>query len=339
MINNFYYLFPGQGAQYPGMALDFYEAGKSLSDPGIAELFELASEITGKDMVNLLENSSPQELKRTDISQPAITLANLAAAKYIDIVYLREKGLKVSGAAGFSLGEYAALTIAGIINEKDCFFLVKERGIAMQNVIDGIEKSGNEAPSMAAILGLNPTEVENLIAKWTNDGLKDLYAANYNSPKQVAISGSASALKEAETLFMENGARRVIRLQVGAPFHSPLLKEAADEFSASLERVNFNDPLIPVFSNVTGKQIMSGEEAKSLALRQIVESVRWTDVETSIAANNIDFVLETGPGKVLQGLWKDLMPVLEGGKDIPCHNAGTKEDIDVFFGGLNETGK
>ena len=314
MNGKIYYLFPGQGAQYPGMALDFLDC-----DEKIKQLFTLASGIVGKNMEDLLKNSSPDELKRTDISQPVITLANLASAKYLEI---KNPGINISGCAGFSLGEYAALAIAGIISEEDCFYLVTERGKAMQKVIDDIEASGKDAPSMIAVMGLNPGQVEDLLKDWEKEGVNDLYAANFNSPRQVAISGTALALDEAEKRFKEAGARRVVRLQVGAPFHSPLLKEAADIFTPALEKISFNDPGIPVFSNVTGRQIQSGKEAKALALRQIVESVRWTDVEASIAQNDPSLLLETGPGKVLQGLWKDT------GSEIPCLPAGTKMDID-----------
>jgi len=329
MINKVVYLFPGQGAQYPGMALDLLESCRELKD-----LFSIASDIAGKDMEQLLRNASSDELKRTDVSQPAITLANLAAAKYLEIQCQRENGpnFKPTGCAGFSLGEYAALAIAGVIGIEDCFFLVTRRGKAMQETVDNIEALTNDAPGMAAIVGLAPSQVEALIAKWKSDdpavsgtsspALKDLYAANINSPRQVAVSGSSATLEEAEKRFKEAGARRVLRLQVSCPFHSPFLKGAAETFAIALERVEFRDPVIPVFSNVTGRQIQNGAEAKALALRQIVESVRWTDVESSIVQLKPDALLETGPGNVLQGLWR------EGGSDIPCYAAGTAESIN-----------
>ena len=312
MIDKAFFLFPGQGAQYPGMAIDLLEA-----KPELEQLFITASNICGKDMKDLLRNSSADELKRTDISQPVITLANLAAAKYLEL-----KGINAIGCAGFSLGEYAALAVSGVISTEDCFFLVTERGKAMQRVVEKIQSSGTDTPGMAAVIGLTPSTIEELITEWKKNGLEGLYAANFNSPKQVAVSGTASALDKAESLFKEAGARRVIRLQVGAPFHSPLLKEAADEFSLALEKVNFNDPVIPLFSNVSGKQAISGKDAKSLALRQVIESVRWTDVEASIAELKPEILLEAGPGKVLQGLWKDTE------SEIPCYGAGTALEID-----------
>ena len=309
------FLFPGQGAQTPGMAMDLLEAGNEVK-----ALFKTASDIIGKDMADMLANSSPETLKRTDVSQPAITLANLAAAAYLD-----EKGIKPCACAGFSLGEYAALAVAGVISKEDCFFLVNERGKAMQAAIDKIA-AGAAAPGMAAVVGLSPEQVEALIAEWKSSGLNDLYAANINSPKQVVVSGSAAALEAAEKRFTEAGARRFIRLQVAGPYHSPFMKEAADAFAPSLEKINFNNPAIPLFSNVTGKQVQSGEEAKALALRQIIESVRWTDEEKALEALAPDTLLEVGPGKVLQGLWKDT------GSAIPCAAAGTLEDIGKLNG-------
>ncbi|MDR0316550.1 MAG: ACP S-malonyltransferase [Treponema sp.] len=318
--NNVVYLFPGQGAQYQGMALDFFAGIQAVK-----ELFALASEICGRDMEALLRDSDADTLKRTDISQPVITLANLAAA-----AALAEQGYSPLACAGFSLGEYAALVSAGIISPADCFRLIKARGEAMQKNADRLrEAAGGDsavAPGMAAIVGLAPAQVESLIAEWSAAGLKDLYAANINSPKQLVVSGTAAALTEAETRFKEAGAKRVIRLQVAGPFHSPLLADVAEAFGPVLEAAKFHDPLLPCYSNVTGKRISSGVEAKKLALAQITNPVRWVDELASITADagsigGFEACFEVGPGKVLQGLWKD------SGSEIPCFSAGTLEDI------------
>jgi [acyl-carrier-protein] S-malonyltransferase len=307
------YLFPGQGAQYSGMAMDF------LSSNAVKSLFDTASEIFGRDVKELLQ-SDADNLKRTDVSQPTITLANLAAAVYLD-----EQGYSPVSCAGFSLGEYAALVSAGILDAADCLRLVKARGEAMQKTSDKLrEASGGDAsaaPGMAAIVGLAPQQVEELIAQWSAAGLKDLYAANINSPKQLVVSGTAAALTEAETRFKEAGAKRVIRLQVAGPFHSLLMADSAAAFAPVLEAATFRDPVIPIFSNVTGKQISSGEEAKKLALLQITSPVRWVDEEAAIAQGGAGACLEVGPGKVLQGLWRD------SGSEIPVFAAGTVEDI------------
>ena len=337
------FLFPGQGAQYPGMGLDLLDVSQ-----GARKVFETASDILRIDMVSLIRDSDSEALKRTDISQIAITTASLAA-----VAFLRERGFDSFACAGFSLGEYPALAHAGVISIEDCFFLVSERGKAMQAAIDRIQQesddSGAEAtisanatfganatgPGMAAVIGLPPEQVETLIAEWKIGGLRDLYAANFNSPKQTVISGSTAALAEVQTRFKEAGAKRVIRLQVAGPFHSPFMKEVAQVFEPVLEKVVFNDPKIMLFSNVTGKQVLSGEEAKKLAVMQITYPVRWVEEEASIAACGIDACFEVGPGKVLQGLWKD-SSIISGyisgsGNEIQFFSAGTTEDINKIF--------
>ncbi|MDR3171882.1 MAG: ACP S-malonyltransferase [Treponema sp.] len=315
--NTVVFLFPGQGAQYRGMALDFLEHSGEAK-----RRFALASEIMGKDMRTLIGESDDETLKRTDVSQPAITLADLAAA-----AYLVERGLRPVGCAGFSLGEYAALATAGVISLEDCFRLVKARGAAMQAAADRIKaESGAAAPGMAAVIGLAPEQVEALIAEWKTTGLVDLYAANINSPRQTVVAGTAAALGEAETRFKAAGARRVLRLPVAGPFHSPLIADAAAQFGPTLESIQFKDPLIPVYSNVTGRQVSSGAEAKQLAFRQITEPLRWVEEEQAVAGQEgIQGALETGPGKVLQGLWKD------SGSGLPCFTAGTVGEIDALL--------
>jgi [acyl-carrier-protein] S-malonyltransferase len=312
------FLFPGQGAQYPSMAMDLWETSGAVK-----KLFELASDVTGRDMRNLLQGSDQETLKRTDISQPAVTLANLSAA-----VYLEEREIRPGGCAGFSLGEYAALVTAGVISPADCFRLVKARGEAMQAAADRIreESPGGEAPGMAAVIGLEPERVLALVAEWTAAGLRDLYPANINSPRQLVISGTTAALAAAEEKFKAAGARRFIRLQVAGPFHSPLIADAAAAFAPVLAEVPFRDPVIPLYSNVSGGPVSTGAEAKKLALSQITSPVRWVEEEGAInCPEGPEAVLETGPGKVLQGLWKD------SGSEIPCYAAGTAADITLLF--------
>jgi [acyl-carrier-protein] S-malonyltransferase len=336
---NFIYLFPGQGAQYPGMALDFFEAGGAAdgavsgkinaADGGlpVKRLFELASEVCGRDMAALLRDSDAETLKRTDLSQPAVTLANLAA-----MAFLAERGYGPAACAGFSLGEYAALVCASVIGTEDCFRLVKARGEAMQRSADRLRNVAGDAPGMTAVIGLAPEKIEALVTEWNADGLKELYLANINSPKQLVVSGTAAVLEEAAIRFKAAGARRCLRLQVAGPFHSPLITDAAEAFRPALESVEFRDPLIPLYSNVTGRRVSSGAEAKKLALAQITHPVRWISEEAAIAsdaasAGGKGLCLETGPGRVLQGLWRD------SGSGVPCYAAGTVEEVEKFIKG------
>ncbi|MDR2314155.1 MAG: ACP S-malonyltransferase [Spirochaetaceae bacterium] len=314
MVKNICFLFPGQGAQYPGMGLDLLS-----SSPAAKEVFDAASAILGTDMIRLIGASDGETLKQTGISQPAISAASLAAA-----AFLKERGIRPGLCAGFSLGEYPALACAGVIGPEDCFRLTKERGRAMQAAVDRMTEEAPEAPpGMAAVLGLPPGEIRARIEEWKKAGFPagDLYAANINSAKQTVVSGSAAALAEAEARFKEAGARRVVRLQVAGPFHSALMEGAARAFAPALEQTVFKDPGIPFFSNVTGGPVQTGKELKELALRHITQGVLWTEEEAAIAALKPGAVLETGPGRVLQGLWR------ETGTDIPVYGAGTLEEI------------
>ncbi|MDR1074230.1 MAG: ACP S-malonyltransferase [Treponema sp.] len=304
------FLFPGQGAQYRGMGLDFYEKSEKAR-----ELFSLCSEVAGLDMKTVLETTDDETLKRTDVSQPAITLVNLAAA-----AFLGERGVHPAAAAGFSLGEYAALAAAGVVTAEECFRLVMERGKAMQQAADDLGHGAN-APGMAAVIGLSPEKIAELLAEWQIAGL---FAANINSKKQTVVSGAASALAQAEPLFKAAGARRCIRLAVAGPFHSPLMAGAVEQFKPFLERAAFHDPRVALYSNVTGALITSGAEAKSLALRQMVSPVQWVAEErVLIESGGFDIALETGPGAVLAGLWRDME------SSIPCLAAGTVQAIDA----------
>jgi [acyl-carrier-protein] S-malonyltransferase len=323
-----FFLFPGQGAQYPGMALDFLKTGSARA----RELFALASDTLGRDMAKLLETSDAETLKRTDVSQPAITLANLAAC-----AFLAGRGVSPAGCAGFSLGEYAALAAAGVLSEADCFALVKERGEAMQEAADTLAGADGDGPGMAAVLGLPPERAGELIARWKGEAdagtgdraLRELYAANINSSKQVVVSGTAGALAAAEGRFLEAGARRFVRLQVAGPFHSPLMAGAAERFRPFLEKTAFADPALPLFSNVTAARILTGHEAKKLAMEQITSPVRWVEEQRAIlASGGFGATLEAGPGRVLAGLWKDT------GSAVPCLAAGTVEECEAALSAL-----
>jgi len=306
------FLFPGQGAQYQGMGIDLLEADKSGS-AGVRALFDLASGILGKDIVSLL-SADAEALKRTDISQVAITVASLAAYRT-----LASRGIKPSGCAGFSLGEYPALAVSGIITESEAISLTITRGRIMQEVADAIAAAGSDpqaVPGMAAVLGLSSEQVDQTLASigGGSAGKLKVYGANYNSPTQTVISGTSEALAEAEVAFKAAGARRVLRLKVAGPFHSPLMSEAATRFAAELEKVAFRDPSIPVFSNVTGARVGSGAEAKRNAVAHISGPVRWTAEEAAISAliaglsdsdKKPSELIEVGPGRVLTGLWSD----------------------------------
>jgi len=293
------FLFPGQGAQFSGMGMDLYNADANGS-LGIRALFDTASSVLSRDIKEIL-NSDDEILKRTDISQPAITVVSLAAA-----LYLQNRQVVPLACAGFSLGEFPALAISGVITLEDAIRLTAERGKIMQAACDSLLEKSSVPPGMMAVLGLSPEQIDLVLAGFSD---ADLYAANYNSPKQTVISGTANALSLAEEEFKKAGAKRVIRLKVSGPFHSPLMQDAANKFSQVLDGFKFADPVLPLFSNVTGGRVALGTEAKKNAVLHISNPVRWTTEEVAIASlmaeKSEDTLIEVGPGKVLTGLWRD----------------------------------
>lgn len=309
------FLFPGQGSQYPGMARDFWEKVTEVKD-----LFAKASDASGVDAQKLLFESSEEDLRATDKTQIAITLANLAAS-----AALKAAGVPLQGCAGFSLGEYAALCEAGVIRLQDVFSIVTTRGMLMEKAARTLDADSG-APGMAAVLGLPSEKVAAVMDTLSGSGA---FIANYNSPVQVVVSGTASGLATAEKTLKEAGARRFHRLSVSGPFHCPLMVEARRAFDEALLAYTFSDPRIPVYSNVTGRAIQSGSEARRLCGEQLMSPVRWVSVEQCLFADGFDTFFEAGPGTVLAGLMKALRP------QAVCHAAGTAAAIAKATGGAD----
>ncbi|MDA3811997.1 MAG: ACP S-malonyltransferase [Spirochaetaceae bacterium] len=283
------FLFPGQGAQYPGMGKDLWENSEIVKD-----LFKTVSAISGKDMESLLFEGSEEDLKATDNTQLAVTLVNVSTS-----LVLKEKGIEPQGCAGHSLGEYSALWQAGVLSTEDLFKIVKIRGDVMEKACRSLD-SPEGRPGMAAVVGLSSDDVKAALAKVPGS----LYMANDNSPIQTVIAGEGKALEAAEAIMDEAGAMKYVVLKVAGPFHSPMMESARVEFEEKIKDFIFNDPQLPVYSNVTGKIIKSGDEAKKLTGQQIISPVLWVSEETSILNDSYERVLETGPGMVLRGLWK-----------------------------------
>lgn len=312
MAKKFAFLFPGQGAQEPGMLKDICDAF-----PEAKKVVDDISKITGVDMPKLMWESEKDILSRSDNSQLAITTASLATMKVLET-----KGIVPSASMGFSLGEFPALYAAGVLSFEDVVKVVQKRGKIMQKVCEDIaSENAGHAPGMSAILGLPPEKVQE-IAKT----IPNVYAANLNSVKQTVISGTFDGLAAAEKAFTEAGARRCVRLAVAGPFHSPLMQKAADEFEKAIADVTFNDPKIELFSNVTGKKATSGAEIKKNAVLHLTNPVRWTDEEAVLGSILTDDwkVLEVGPGRVLSGLWAKT----EFGEKFPVTSINTVETIN-----------
>jgi [acyl-carrier-protein] S-malonyltransferase len=299
------FLFPGQGAQYPGMGKDLWEANSRIK-----EIFETASDVSGKDLKSLIFNGSEDELKKTENTQIAVTAVNIAAAESAV-----SAGLKPQGCAGFSLGEYSALYQSGVLTLTDVFTLVHKRGKVMEKASRALKN-----PGMTAVIGLSGDEVTEVISA---GGYTQVFAANFNSPIQTVIAGRGDELDKIEKDLEDAGAMKIVRLNVSGAFHSPLMQEGADEFKDIIAPFRFSDPVLTLYSNVTGGKVSSGEEAKELCIKQITSPVLWVEEEKSIVEDGFGIPLETGPGKVLCGLWKSFT------KKIRCYPAGSMDTINA----------
>ncbi len=308
------FLFPGQGAQYPGMARDLYQQSDEVK-----RLFTVAGEVLKKDMAALLFEGSEEDLKSTDNTQAAVTLANISAS-----AVLKEKGYRPNAALGFSVGEYAALHEAGVLDTAGLFQVVSIRGEVMEKGARAADTSGGPT-AMSAVLGLSFDDARPVVENLKSRGV---FIANYSSPTQIVIAGTAEGLEAAESALSEAGAMKVVRLKVSGPFHSPLLEDARKEFEERIAGIAFNDPQLPIISNVTGTPLNSGGEARRRAGEQIVSMVQWVKSEQYIVDQGIisgsenDLVLEAGPGKVLGGLWRSFY------KELRAKSAGTLEAIE-----------
>ena len=275
------YVFPGQGAQFPGMGRDLYESSQVAK-----EMFERANEVLGFRITDIMFGEDAEALKQTAVTQPAVFLHSVIMAKVLGEEFTPEM------VAGHSLGEFSALVAASALSFEDGLSLVAKRAAAMQ-------KACEAAPStMAAVLGLEDRVVEQACAEI--DGV--VVAANYNCPGQLVISGTIEAVDTACAKLKELGARRALRLPVGGAFHSPLMEPARIELSEAIEQAEFTTPRCPVYQNVDAKPYTDPAQIKQNLVAQLTSPVRWTYcVQNMIADGATDFT-ELGPGKVLQGL-------------------------------------
>jgi [acyl-carrier-protein] S-malonyltransferase len=279
------YIFPGQGAQFTGMGLDLYKNSLVAK-----ELFEQANEILGFSITDVMFEGTPEELKETKVTQPAIFLHSVILAKVLG------DDFKPEMVAGHSLGELSALVANGVFTFQDGLRLVSKRALAMQKACEA------QASTMAAVLGLEDAVVEETCAEI--DGI--VVAANYNCPGQLVISGDIAAINKACEVLTEKGARRALVLPVGGSFHSPLMEPAREELAAAIEETTFSEPTCPVYQNVVAKAVTNPEEIKENLIAQLTAPVKWTQcIQAMIADGGTEFI-EVGPGKVLQGLMRKI---------------------------------
>ncbi|MEZ7497079.1 ACP S-malonyltransferase [Leeuwenhoekiella aequorea] len=277
------YIFPGQGAQFTGMGKDVYDNSELARS-----LFNRANEILGFDITKIMFEGSAEELKQTNVTQPAIFIHSVALFKSLG------ESAKPEMVAGHSLGEISALVANEVLSFEDALQLVSKRAQAMQ-------KACESTPStMAAILGLEDELVEAVCADV--DGV--VVAANYNCPGQLIISGELSAVEEACERLKERGAKRALILPVGGAFHSPLMEPAREELATAIENTTFNTPSCPIYQNVSTTAVSDPAEIKKNLLFQLTAPVKWTQSVQNMLADGATEFIEVGPGKVLQGLVK-----------------------------------
>ena len=277
------YLFPGQGAQYPGMGKDMYEESEAAR-----AMFDKANDILGFCITDVMFSGTEECLKQTKVTQPAIFLHSVVMATLMGDKFLPDM------AAGHSLGEFSALVACKALSFEDGLVLVSKRAKAMQKACE------TEPSTMAAVLGLDDDKVEEICR--SVEGI--VVAANYNCPGQLVISGAVAAVDEACEKMLSAGARRALKLPVGGAFHSPLMEPARAALEQAINETVFGKPICPIYQNVTAQAVVDSVQIKTNLIAQLTAPVRWTQsVENMIADGATDFI-EIGPGKVLQGLVK-----------------------------------
>jgi [acyl-carrier-protein] S-malonyltransferase len=279
------YVFPGQGAQFSGMGKDLYEQSDLAKS-----LFARANDILGFDIQKIMFEGSDDELKQTKVTQPAIFIHSTVLASCLG------EDFQPSMVAGHSLGEFSALVANKTLTFEDGLKLVAKRAEAMQKACEA------QPSTMAAILGLDDAVIEQICSEI--DGI--VVPANYNSPGQLVISGAVPAVEEACKRLTEAGAKRALILQVGGAFHSPLMEPAREELAAAIEATHFSTPICPIYQNVNAMAVSSPEEIKINLIAQLTGAVKWTQIMESMLKDGCSEVVEVGPGKVLQGLFKKM---------------------------------
>lgn len=285
------YIFPGQGSQYVGMGKDVVERFESAR-----LIFARADEILGFPLSRICFEGPEDELRQTRNTQPAIFLHSMALVSVLG-------NAKAAMAAGHSLGEYSALVYAGAISFEDGLRLVRLRGELMQ-------KAGVELPgTMAAIVGLDPSAVETVCKEAEADGV--VRPANFNSPGQIVISGSVPGVRKAMQLAKAAGAKLAKELPVSGAFHSPLMEPAREGLKSALETVTIRDAEFPVYANVSAAAVTNAADIRRLLFEQLTKPVRWEETVVNMVEGGASRFVEIGPGKVLQGLVKRIVPTVE----------------------------
>lgn len=306
------FVFPGQGAQYVGMAQDYI-----LDYPEFAEILKNFDTEHGTELERIMLEGPEDKLKETRFTQPAILFHSICALKALQ----QRIDLQPDFVAGHSLGEFSALVANGTLTWKDALHLVYKRGEFM------IEANEGEPFAMAAIIGLEAEAVIDICVEAETAGL--VRAVNFNTPIQTVISGSAAGVEQASLLAKEKGAKRVLPLVVGGPFHTPLIHRAAEWLSEELDRTEFADAKFPVVSNVDALPGTEGAASRAKLVQQIISPVLWVDSVQYMISQGVQRFIEFGPQKVLSGMIKNI------DKDVQVLNLDKLEEIDALISALS----
>ncbi|MBP5606884.1 MAG: ACP S-malonyltransferase [Lachnospiraceae bacterium] len=300
-------IFPGQGVQYIGMGKDFFEGFDEA-----ARIFEKASEVTGLDIKRLCFTEN-EELNKTEYTQISMITTELAVSRVMS-----SKGIKPDMCAGLSLGEYAALSQANVMDDEDIFRIVRKRGIFMQNAYP-------EDGALTAGLGLDAQMTTDICAEVCSRMQKHVSVANYNCPGQLVITGEKEAVDAAAKDCLSAGAKKCIPLNVSGPFHSLLLKDASEKLGTELSKVVLSDPQIPYYTNVTAEAVSDKNAIKDLLTKQICSPVKWMQSIEKMIADGADTFIEAGPGRSLAGFMKRI------DKDVKVYSIGTVEEMKKYL--------
>lgn len=305
-------VFPGQGAQYTGMAKDLYESFEDAK-----KVIDEANSILDFDLVSMMYNDEYKDLlSKTENTQPALLTHSMAIMEILS----KYESFKYDACLGLSLGEYSALTAANAIDFDDAVTLVRKRGLIMSNeVADG-------EGAMCAVIGASRELIEQCILKLESGTVE---IANYNSPAQIVISGEKAAVEEAAVLLKENGAKRAIMLDVSGPFHSSLLKGAGEKLKLELDKVDMKEPSVDVVSNVDASIHKDPDEIKSILMKQVYSSVLWEDSISKLIDEGFDRFIEIGPGKTLRAFIKKIASKKKA--DVEIINIDTAADVNAFI--------
>lgn len=297
------FIFPGQGTQYVGMGKDFYDTYKEAK-----EVFDLAGKVTGLDMYKLCFTEN-DDIHITEYTQIAMLACEVAILKVME-----SKGIKADVAAGLSLGEYGALAAADVFSLEDLFYLIRKRGIFMQEAYP-------VGGAMTAVLGMDADKIREICEN--TEGIVSV--ANYNCPGQIVITGEAGAVEKAAATLSENGAKRCIPLKVSGPFHSALLEGAGELLFIELDKVSVKKPQIPYVCNFDASCVTEETNIKELLKKQVSSSVCWQQSVENMIEDGVDTFIEIGPGKTLAGFMKKI------NKDVKVFNVEKIEDLDKLL--------